>query len=420
MPWVHYIDPATYIPHAIRRKPIRAVYTADTLRNIAVHLFSVFEPFYLYMIFKTHGFAHPEALVFLYYGALYVPFSYLSVFAVRFLPRFGFRILALISVPFLLGYYLALFRAQANPAFLFLAVALLLIRFSLFWPAYHVYFARTSEPRRRATEIGNLAVLAAVASAVSPAVGGIILETLGFPILFGIVFGLVFLSAIPYAVADIREGHRGSLKPILHKLEEPGGRRAALAFFGQGIEESAATVAWPLFLALLAFSFRELGFLTMAATAVGLITTLFISRLVDHRGRKPLLLMGAPLTAMMWASRVVVFSPVTAFIANLLVGMTRPLVMIPFTAGFYDHIAMASRDEQMHAVLFREFALNFVGRGVFFFGGAALLWFNGSLRLLLAAAVPATFLMIFIIRRATPPGFHGQTAPLASITAASR
>jgi MFS family permease len=401
MSWISSLDPTTYVPSLLRRKPIRAVYAADAMRNFAVGLFSIFEPVYLYTIFQTFRFPHPASFVFLYYGVLYVSFAYLSLITTRFLSRVGFRVFALVSVPFLLGYYGALLSSERDPRYLVLALILILFRFALFWPAYHLFFARISQSRERGSELGKLAVISAVASALSPAIGGILIERFGFPILFGVVLALLFLSVIPYAVADLREGHRGSLEPITRKFLGQRGRSAVLAFVGQGIEDSAGNIAWPLFLFLLSFSFRELGFITMVATAVGLVATFTVGKLVDREGRQPLLILGAPLAAFMWVTRLIVYSPLSAFVANTLVGLTRPLVQIPFAAAFYDTIASASRGEQMHLILFREVALNTIGRGVFFFGAAALLWFGASMRLILALAIPALFLMVSIVRWAS-------------------
>ncbi|OHA48224.1 MAG: hypothetical protein A2991_03270 [Candidatus Terrybacteria bacterium RIFCSPLOWO2_01_FULL_58_14] len=392
---LHVFDPAFLVPSVIRRSPMRAVYAGEAIRHFGVGLFAIFEPVYLYIVFRDAHFVHPVAWVLLFYAAFYALFGVLAVVATRFIPRYGFRFLTLVSLLFFFLYFVALFLAREALWWVLLALVLLAIRAALFWPPFHLFFARSSQPKHRGAALGNIAVLTALASAASPAIGGTILAEAGYPALFFVVLVILLLSAVPYLAVDIREGHRGGFGPVLREVRSHGGFRGALAFAGQGIEDSATAHVWPLFLFLLALGYQELGFLTTVALLVSLAITLFVGRLADHRNRIQMLVLAAPLAGLAWIFRVATLSSFTALVANVATSITRPFVLIPFNALFYDRVSEAQAGEPMHLILFRELSLG-VGRIVFFIGGAAVVWFTGDLRWLLLVPILAMFAMAFL------------------------
>lgn len=389
-------DPLFLVPRAIRRNPLRAVYAGEAIRHFGVGLFSIFEPAYLFLVFRDAGYPHPAAWVFLYYAALFLLFGAASVFAVRLIPRFGFRALTLMSLGFFFLYFSALFQARTTTFFLLPALLFIVIRAALFWPPFHLFFARASKSDHRGEALGNTAVFTALAGAASPALGGMVLALWGYPALFFLVLMFLLLSAVPYFSAEIREGHRGGFRPVLREVRERGGTKAALAFFGQGIEDGATAHAWPLFLFLLALGYEKLGWLTSVALVASLVVTLLVGRLADHRDRSHLLVMGAPLASFMWIFRIAAISPFTVLVANLATGLTRPLAHIPFSALFYDRVASAGGGEPMHLVLFREITLN-SGRVVLYLVGAAVAWFSGDLRWLFLLPIPAMLAMVLLV-----------------------
>lgn len=409
---LHLFEAEHFIPHVFYRRPVVAVYIGRAIGGFALGLFGVFGPIYFYLLFRDGGFAHPAALTALLYGVQFLAFGVLSVFAARLVPREGYRKLVGAATAFAFLYFVFLWLAQQSLWFIVPAVIAAVLERALFWPTYHLFFARISDREHRGKALSNLIVFSGVAGAVSPAVGGLIIQHFGYPVLFLVVLIVLMLSAIPYMVADIHDGHHGGMRPILREARKHGGWDAALSFAGYGIAISAALILWPLFLFLLDISFQGLGFITMAALGAALLTTFGIGRIADKRHRKTLLFLGAPFYAVAWVFRASVISLGTAFGANILAGLASPAVAVPFQALFYDRVAQEKNPhEQVHIVLMRELFQN-GARGFFLIGAALVLFAGVDIRALLAVAVPAALLVPLIARWGT--GEHENTKTLIS------
>lgn len=355
------------LPGALRRRPVNAVVIAETIRNFGLGLFTIFEPAYLYLLFRDLGSATPAVWPFFFYAGTFTLYSVLAVVSSRLVPRFGFRTLAIVSSLFLIVHYGALYLSRTEPWLLVLSGGALAVRMALFWPSYHIFFLRVTQSARRGTELSRLAVIAGVVGAISPAVGGIILRQFGFPVLFVLVFAFIVLSTVPYAVVNLRDGYFGGLHPILQDVR--GGIRGApaVSFIGHGLEESAAAYAWPLFLFLASFSYTQIGWITAVSLVAALGVSVIAGHVTDQHDRRVLLSLGAPFAALSWLMRTATISPATAFVANGVAGVARATMLIPYGAIFYDWLGAADPPRQVRRVLFHEVVLNGLGRNLFFF-----------------------------------------------------
>lgn len=400
MALMHFIfDPAHWAFNRMhmRQKPMRALYFGDMIRNFAAGLFGIFEPLYLFLIFKGHSFSHPLSLVLLYYAAFSFLFGPLSVVATRLLPRFGFRTLTFFSFLALFLYFLILAVLDREPILVIAALAMSILHNILFWPAYHVLFTRSSDRDHRGEAYGKLMLLSGATSVVSPAIGGLLLASLGYPALFAAVLFLLFIAVVPYTFISIQKGYSGSFQLIGKEMRRSEGRQAAVAFFAQGVEEAIAQRIWPLFLFLLAFSYQSLGAITFVGGAIGLLTSYYVGRLTDLRGRTHIFRVGARLTSLAWIFRVATFSRGTAFLADSVLGFVRPFSLIPFMLLFYRRVGIGTPTAQIQAVVFRELTLHF-GKGLLCLIAAGWAWLDVSLRPLLFIAVPTNLVMLWIVR----------------------
>lgn len=399
---------------------MRVLYVGEALRTFAVGLIAVFEPIYLYLIFQQHHFAVPAAWVLLYYAVVYVLYVPLALLAVRIIYRLSFRFAVSLSFFALFFYYPALFLARwESPYFLFLALGFLFLHMTCFWPIYHIVFTRSSVDGHRGEALGRLLIVTMLMGALGPAIGGFILAWFGYPILFLCVLTGILLSFIPYLVVGDRETYYG-FRALASAVLQPTNRKGTLAFMGEGIESITSIVLWPLFLFLIAVSYENLGIITMVSLLLSLVATYFVSRISDHRGRRTLLVFGAPLVAISWVMRTAVASPLMAFLTHAFGGAVRPFAQVPFSVYFYDRVSRAKRGEQWSLIFLREFGLNTVGRGLLFSGGAVFLILGGDLRLLLLVAVPASLTLFAVIswaRNEDPPSKPEEGLPRPAETA---
>lgn len=398
------------LTNAFAGRRIRVLYVGEALRTFAVGLIAVFEPIYLYLIFKQYLFSVPAAWVLLYYAFVYVLYVPLALLAVRLIYRLSFRFAVSLSFLAIFLYYPALFLARLEgPVFLFLALGLLLVHMACFWPIYHIVFTRSSIDGHRGEALGRLFIVTMLAGALGPALGGFLLSWFGYPLLFLCVLIGVVLAFIPYLVVGDRETYHG-FRDLASAVQRPTNRKGFLAFIGEGVESSSSIILWPLFLFLIAVSYKALGIITMSSLFLSLVATYVVSRISDRRGRRTLLVFGAPFVALSWIIRTATVSPMTAFFSNAFAGAVRPFAQVPFSVYFYDRVSRAKGREQWSLIFFREFALNVIGRGLLFLGGALFLALGGDFRLLLLVAVPASLAFFAIVSWAR----NGQEKPEAA------
>lgn len=357
----------------LKENYLHQVYVAVAMRDFAATMVGVFEPIYFYQIFKEITPISPLSLVSLYYALFFLSFGMLSPLSARLAGKVGFRWMALLAVPFRFSYYIILILVPTFPWLVPVALLCFILAATLYWPAFHFLFAHISQHETRATSVGFMNISGALASATGPAIGGIILITLGYPALFMGVLVLLIFSVLPlWFSPNIQERYRDSILTSLQKMCKRSAWRPVLSFAASGIEDQANGILWPLFLFLLAISYSSLGFIISLSLIITLVVTYFAGRLSDKIGWMRVLSGGIVLHVFAWFSRIWVTNAPSAFISHGYYGMTRALVATPFAAIFYDDVAFAQVGESYGAIILREQALN-IGRALFL--SLVAIWF---------------------------------------------
>src|SRR3989338_1500856 len=140
---VFSIESAHYFEYFFRRD-VTKLYLAFAIRNFALGMVLLFEPVYLYLYF---GKSIPMALVF--FAVMFGGFGLLSPFGGKIMTKIGTTKTILISLFFYFAYYLALFFFPVSFWFVPLSIVFAIIAMTLFWPSFHVDFARFSSQKTR-------------------------------------------------------------------------------------------------------------------------------------------------------------------------------------------------------------------------------------------------------------------------------
>jgi len=373
------------------------MYLGDTIRGVAAGLFGIFAPVYLFGIFRDAGVGVPVAAVFLYYAVFWFLATVGMYHAVKYYSRLGFRTIIFLAFGALAAHVVALALAAEGVAWLGLALIFGAAFSALFWPAYHMAFARAATEGRKAAAVGTRAALFRLGGIVSPLIGGMIIMRYGFPVLFMLMLGLLLLAAIPYATIEMRDGHRGGVRPLLREFRRNHGGRAAAAFAADGATIILAADAWPLFLVMIGVSFSGLGAIATVAALAAVTALFWFGRLADRVDRGKLL-HGSSFAYMGgWVLRVFSVGIFSAFIAETVASLAGGLSAIPRDAYSYDRVG-GERDphQQVHLVLFREISLN-AGRilGALVIAGLVLL--GVELRWVLLLGIPTALLAPLVI-----------------------
>ena len=176
---------------------------------------------------------------------------------------------------------------------------------TLYWTAYHAYFASLGDAEHRGHQISAREAAAAMVGIVAPLLTGWALVTVGPRLAFGVTATALLLSALPLLWAP----------NVRIPAEAPGSLRAALPgvllFMADGWTAMGYAFVWQIALFItLDESFTAFGGAMAFAAIVGAICGLFLGRFIDAgHGRRAM-------TATIAARAIGVLHPAAAILAN--------------------------------------------------------------------------------------------------------
>jgi hypothetical protein len=341
-----------YLEHYLAPHPsseIRELYLSTAILSFATSAVMIFEPIYLY----TLGWSLPAILLF--FAAVYLLYFLFLPIGGRICRKHGFEHTILWSSPFLILYYICLFATVYSGWFLAFAAVFLTIQKILYWPGYHANFATWMKPSEEGREVSNMSALLGFATALAPALGGLVATQFGFKALFGITAVLILLSNIPLLrTPEIFMPKEFPYFDSIRRLFTRANRRKTLAYLAFG-EELIALVPWPIFISLVIPDFASLGIVVSMAMVANILVTLYVGRLCDEGGRLSVLRSGAVFTAASWAVRVFVSGGLGVFLIDSFYRVSKNMLGVPFTAMVYDG---AKRNGIVEDVILFEMALS--------------------------------------------------------------
>lgn len=336
-------------------RQIRELYSATIILNLALAMVAVFEPIYLFVLFRDYvGVTASVVGLLMFYLGVYVLYLVLVPLGARVALRIGYERSMALGTCAIIALYLCLFAAPWAPVpFLLLAIVCYALQKMLYWPAYHADFARFSSDGQQGWQISVLIAFLSLVSIAGPLIGGALLESYGFSFVFITVAILVASSNIPMLLTT----ERFTPQPFPYlaayrRLASPGYRRRTMAYMGFA-EELIAVTLWPLFIFLIVSDYLGLGLLAAAATLVSTLIVLLIGRISDGAHDR-LVAAGTILYAASWIMRIMPLGPFGIMLLDAFARTTKQAVNIPLTAVTY---AEAQSSSVMTTVVHFELSL---------------------------------------------------------------
>lgn len=198
---------------------------------------------------------------------------------------------------------------------------------TLYWTAYHAYFASLGDAEHRGSQISAREAAAAMVGIVAPLLTGWALVAVGPRLAFGVTATALLLSALPLLWAP----------NVRIAAEAPGSLRAALPgallFMADGWTAMGYAFVWQIALFIvLDESFTAFGGAMAFAAIVGAICGLFLGHFIDAgHGRRAVWLAASVMTATIAARAIGVLHPAAAILANaagaIVVALYTPTMM---------------------------------------------------------------------------------------------
>lgn len=346
------IDSIHYFDYLLKRD-VTKLYIAIAIRKLALGMVLLFEPIYIYLYFDKS-----LPLLLLFFAVMFGLYGLLAPFGGRIMAKLGTTKAILLSLLFYFGYYLSLFFFALSWWFVPLSLLFIVLGMMLFWPAFHTDFARFSSQQQRGGEVGRLNVMSLIPMVASPALGGWVLASFGYPVLFVTVLAVLVASSIPlFYCKETHEVYTDSYQKAWKRAFKKENWGSSIGFAMNGWEHIVYFLFWPLFMLFLSISFDSMGGIASFALIASALFILYVGRVSDTQERPWLLNVGALWTGISWVIKYFVLTPFDALLAHTLYRISRAAAGVPFQTFFYEKAA-AKEAEADEFIINREMVVN--------------------------------------------------------------
>lgn len=339
-----------HLHHFFKNKELNHFYWAVAIMTFAESLISIFVPIYLYQInFSIHS------IIFFYFlvSLSFVVFSYPGA---KIVSKMGVKHSILLSVPFLIIYYLGLRIIDLHVLIFLLLPILLSWRMILYNYGYHLNYITHSDRKMRGREVSFLSALTVVVNVLAPLLGGFIAFYAGFSALY--ITGSVLLLAGTIPLFLTKEDYEKvlftgkSLWEATFSKKENGN---LISFSGYAIESIIGRTIWPIFLITILVTVAKTGIIVTLSLAISLAVFYFIGRLTDKSNKIKLLRLGTLLYFLAWIGRMFADSATKIFLIDSYKNVVEKILHIPWAAKSYD---LAMKEGYFRFLVGREIVFN--------------------------------------------------------------
>ncbi|MFA6436827.1 MAG: MFS transporter [Candidatus Paceibacterota bacterium] len=354
-------------------RSVDEIYYSVGLRRFGIQLIGLYEPIFLYTFF-----GNSLSKVFLFYAFILGGHSLLVPLGGRLMARYGVKHSMLLSIPFLMAFYLLLFFSGKMAWLIYLApIAATLYRIT-FLPAFHADFAKLSSRKKRGKQLSFLNVITLAGSVAGPLIGAFILTEFGFHILFIIVTIILLLSMIPLILSiEIKPHYQDSYKSAIGLIFKKGWRLKTLSLMLYGVDSGISTIFWPLFLFIIAINYANLGIISSISLLLSLVIIFYTAHATDKYDKIKVFRSGCFLASLGQIAKIFVQGAPSAVAAQSFLQIGDTLDTTPLTAYIYD----TTQRERIHEGRFIVFCEVVQNLGTFFiyaFAGFFFLLFPDS------------------------------------------
>lgn len=370
---------------------LASLYTMRLIQNIAVGLFSLFLPIFLY---RVYGFNITYVLIF--YLASFGGYSLMVIPGAKLLNKLGTKKSITIGVIVYIYYFVCFYFFETNVV-LFSVLALIMINlFRMFyWLPYHIDMTKFMPKKDRAKQISFLRSITTLVSIFVPVISAFIIVNYGFQVLFMIVIVLIVVSLIPVGfLPKTKEFFEWTVWQTIKNLFRKRNRRLVFAYFSKGIESMVGCAVWPIFIwLLLDQKYVTVGVVSGLVVLATVIIRLLIGNICDRYSKKKVLAWGTVFYSVGWFFKIFVQSAYHVFVASTFHSFSGVVLHTSFDSLTYERAADQGHYVDEYTVL-KEIALNF-GRGLTCIILIFLVASFGMIAAFILAAVASLFVSIF-------------------------
>lgn len=293
-----------------KTKNLKYVYAIRLIRELANQLVVFFLPIYFFNIrfpfmsqFELSTLKEGIFNVAIIYGFTRLV-SFLSAIPIsKILIKFGIRHGFLMGHLCYVLFVLLLYLSKENPYLIFLAAVVNGFQTNFFWNSYHYSLSRNSDQSKIGANLGIINFLLNLLAMISPALGGLIIVTLGYQSLFLLGLVIVLFGVIFSVLLDnVKVRDAISFKEFFTWLKEPGFRRLALTFTGHSFNDGTMSL-WSLYMFIILGTVQGLGYLYSLSLFLALFISYAAGSFIDKSKNKKQFLLSGSFLSIFWVLR---------------------------------------------------------------------------------------------------------------------
>lgn len=314
---------------------IAELYTARTLRVIAISLASGFASVYLYQ--EGYSLAFITCFWGIYY-LLKVPFAFLTAhFAAHFGSKHGILVSNILYIP-------AMIALGFVPNIGFTGViiwgVLLMISTSLYGLCYAIDFSKIKNNEHAGKELAFMNILEKVALGITPIIGGLVALWFGPPVVMWVSAFFFILAAFPLlgSAEQVHPRQKIDYRDFPWRMAF----RSLFAQTGIGFDVVTTGNAWSLFIAIVILPgagnevYVTLGTLSSVTIVAAVIASYAYGKLIDRSKGGMLLKMSVVANSLVHVSRAFAVSPAMVVGTNITNEIATMGYSMAFTRGMFD------------------------------------------------------------------------------------
>jgi len=346
-------------------------------RKVSIILLQLFSPIYIFQIAQDLGLSIAVAttVVLGHYLLMFVSKFITLPISENLSQKIGFKGMILASaIPFFV-YIPSMILAKSFPYLFIISAISFGIHSGFFWWGYHGYFTKTAEKYHLGRRVGESRLFETIASVITPFIGALIINFLGFTALF-ITSAVVVIVSLLLLGKDHDKRQKRDVRffDVLKLVRKH--KSVSLAYVGYGGEYIMYSAVWPLFLFLFFGQVISLGAIVSLSSLTAAAFAIFVGDWVDKQGERKAVSIGSPLVIISWIVRATGGSILPFVFADSIWNFGQRLVSIPLDALAY---RKAQEAESAKAILFRMITVN-AGVIVGLFLISVWVFFTGNLK----------------------------------------
>ncbi|HEX7018318.1 MAG TPA: hypothetical protein VF209_05440 [Patescibacteria group bacterium] len=217
------------------------------------------------------------------------------------------------------------------PELIFLTAVIQGVFINAYWMSYHLMMTQKTHVTNLGKDLGLLQFMVEFCKMLTPAIGGLIIVTLGYSILFASGILLLLLSLmLVLSFKTNRLVQEVTLAEVKNLMVNPSFSRHIFTFGGRYLNDAIITL-WPLYVFLFLGAIDKVGYLYSLSLLLALVLSLITGAYIDKAKSKTGFYVSGGMLGAVWLSRLAAFTPITIALTD-----TLDKLIAPVTWLFYD------------------------------------------------------------------------------------